>query len=1369
MKSLKLLIGISVLSMLSLQSFADVNPADKARSTQKSVRVAGCEPARTSTDLFVNNVRAKIHTGGDMWWDLQGKPKYEVPAESGKNALFAGSIWVGGKDANGQLKLAAVRFRQVGIDYWPGPLITSGAEIASVTQDICREYDEHFYITKEQVDEFRSYIECQNNPECNTAEEFPGYSIPEIILNWPAHGPAGGYDYYLAPFWDVNGDGYYNPYDGDFPYYEYPEHGITDDPDCLRPRSRKPKLFGDETMWWVYNDKGNIHTETGGEAIGMEFRAQAFAFATNNELNDMTFYNYNIINRSTYTLYETFFGVWTDADLGGAMDDYTGCDVQRGLGYMYNGDEYDDDYDGNSGYGSQPPAIGIDFFEGPYQDPDGLDNSTSYDTVNGVKVLNCDKGDILNGNINGLNYGDGTIDNERWGMRRFLYFNNSTGGNPATTDPKEAIEYYNYLTGFWKDNTPLSYGGTGHYSGGASDVETDFMFPGNPTTDPCGWGQGGIPQDDWSEEVPNGPGSTANPADDRRFVQSAGPFTLTPGAVNDITVGAVYARASSGGAWASVEAVRKADDKAQILFENCFRVLNGPDAPELEIVELDKKLIFQIYNKPSSNNYLEQYVEKDASIICFEELDPCDEYYRFQGYQVFQLIDADASITDREDKDKVKQVFQCDVKDGIDQLVNYEFSEELGANEPTEEVYGNDNGIVHSFVINEDLFAEGDKRLINHRKYYFTAIAYGYNATMPYNQQVQETFNGMKKPYLAGRNNIKKYEAMPHNPTPADGGTVMQAEYGYGPEITQIEGLGNGNNALDLKPEVLEQIMAGAPWKVDYPTYENGQGPLNVKVVDPLSIPQDSYTFKMLDADVWSYGLIKEGARWELTNSAGEIIQSDYPITLEEQEQLLLDYGLSIQYAQVEAAGYRNRNPQDNGFIEASLDFKNESQPWLSFVPDGDGQDEYNWIRLGTYQTQELEDPDNSYDDYIGFDPDQKFEKILGGTWAPYVFTSSFKFGPAYNTSKLGYVRNNIHKYYPISSVDIVITPDKDLWSRAIVLEMCENEWTVDEDGHPTEVDPLINYRSEGNALRFDLRQHPSIDKDGNVIPGDTTHGLGWFPGYAIDVRTGERLNIAYGEDSWLAGANGNDLIWNPTGEYASLEGPVLGGKHFIYVYGSNTESPDPTLPELQTTYDESQYAYSMMRAYEETDLYKYKVQALAGIMWTAIPMANTRFDLLETEVKIRLRVATPYFEAQGQYAASNPQNNNLPMYTFNTNDIKTITGDVETAESALDMIRVVPNPYYGHSYYESGQLDNYVRITNLPRKCTVTIYNVSGQKIRQFSKDNDASYIDWDLKNSYNISIASGMYIVHINAPGIGEKVVKWFGSLRPIDLQNF
>jgi len=46
---------------------------------------------------------------------------------------------------------------------------------------------------------------------------------------------------------------------------------------------------------------------------------------------------------------------------------------------------------------------------------------------------------------------------------------------------------------------------------------------------------------------------------------------------------------------------------------------------------------------------------------------------------------------------------------------------------------------------------------------------------------------------------------------------------------------------------------------------------------------------------------------------------------------------------------------------------------------------------------------------------------------------------------------------------------------------------------------------------------------------------------------------------------------------------------------------------------------------------------------------------------------------------------------------------------------------------------------------------------------------LDWDLKNSTNIPIAGGVYICHIDVPGVGETVLRWFGALRPLDLQNF
>jgi hypothetical protein len=42
-------------------------------------------------------------------------------------------------------------------------------------------------------------------------------------------------------------------------------------------------------------------------------------------------------------------------------------------------------------------------------------------------------------------------------------------------------------------------------------------------------------------------------------------------------------------------------------------------------------------------------------------------------------------------------------------------------------------------------------------------------------------------------------------------------------------------------------------------------------------------------------------------------------------------------------------------------------------------------------------------------------------------------------------------------------------------------------------------------------------------------------------------------------------------------------------------------------------------------------------------------------------------------------------------------------------------------------------------------------------------------LKNNFGIPISSGLYILHINADGVGEKIIKWYGALRPIDLDTF
>jgi hypothetical protein len=1395
---------IILITLLSI-AFAKMTVAEQwhTKAGAKSTPVikstaAGCLPGSGFKYMELNNVRFRVNTGGDMWWNFE-VAQYEIPKGSKKMSMFSASLWIGGIDVNDQLKLAALRYRQgpgngaagTGNDYWPGPLTIDGT--AAIGEATCAKYDKLFPITRSEVDDFLAY---RANPAA-----FPGYKIPESILKWPAHGDeALGQSYYLAPYNDVSGAGVYDPEQGDYPYYDISNslchtnlptaegNGILVD----------QVLKGDATFWWVFNDKGNIHTETNGSPIGLEIRGQAFAFSTNDEINNMTFYSYEIINRSTYRLRDTYFSQWVDTDLGYAKDDFVGCDVKRGLGYCYNGKQKDGS--GESwAYGEQPPAVGVDFFQGPYMDADGLDNPK----FNATTGANCDV------SVNGVNFGNGITDDERFGMRRFVYHNN-TGVPDYMTDPDVAPQYYNYLKGIWKDGTKMVYGGNAHYgAGGAYGPECDFMFPGD--SDPCNWGTGGQPPngDKYWTEVTAG-----NQPDDRRFMQSAGPFTLEPGAVNYITVGIPWARAASGGPLASVDLLRVVDDKCQDLFDNCFKVVSGPNAPDLTIQELDRELLFYISNRKTAdagNNFNEGYVEIDPSIKSPDNLGSNARYdstYNFEGYKIYQLLNSDVSIADIHNDSKARQVFQCDVKNDITKLVNYNFDQAIGGSVPVEEVDGSNTGIVHSFQLQNDVFT--GERFVNHKQYYFLAVAYGYNEFIKYTEDAPPPI-GQKRPYLAGRKNIKVYTGIPHIPV---GTTGINSGYGDGPEITRIQGQGNGGLVLDLTDKSIAEILAKSPadsinalgskdYPINYqPTYKKGRGPVNVRVIDPLNVKDASYTLRF---DSLYYKRLKvkadtasiQTASWTLVdNSTGKVYRSDTTITIN-NEQLFPELGLSVTIQQVFYPGpYKvgtntAASPvtpiyepllDNNGLLESSIEYADSSRRWYSGVPDIDGGGVFNWIRSGSVLDVTL--PENNDWDVKGgkpFDPNGDFEKIIGGTIAPFFLTAyndQNVAGPApYNGVISTSASKVISRVRDLASVDIVMTPDKTKWTRCPVIEMCP--------------DSLL---AEGHRKQFAVRAGKSVNVDGetDVVSSDpmmnsnyiSNTGMGWFPGYAINIETGERLNVMFSENSWLVGDNGRDMKFNPTSRFVDNGGNVIfGGQHYFYVMAHTEKKKNNS---INSTYDCPAYdaganlnkVLKIAAADPDDDRFPTKLRKqyqFSNAMYVGMPMSLPGQEWLSNQVKIRIRIQKPYHRYYSTDLTYSPLsendkvNRNFPMYTFETKGIATVTNSIEKAKSDLDLINVVPNPYYASSDYETNQVDNRVKITNLPQKCTVTIYSANGGIIRQYNKDESKTSIDWDLKNFAGIPISGGIYIIYIKSEGVGERVIKFFGALRPVDLNSF
>lgn len=488
--------------------------------------------------LDVNRVKAGIANRGDMWWDIggTGNAAYWVPTTNNPavdpSASFAGAIWIGGLDAAYQLHTAAQTYRQTGNDFWPGPLDTTNA---SIDTNAVMKYDHIWKIDYNDINTFITQFNLGNVPTTYTP-------VPDI-LNWPAKG-TGNKSRNLAPFVDVNNNGIYDPLvGGDY-----------------------PKIKGDQALYYIFNDNFAPHTETGGLPFGIEVHAMAYAYGCTknlngrNELAYTTFYDYKIYNRSGNNYHDVYAGLWTDVDLGNYQDDYIGSSVQDNLGFCYNADGNDANMSGPSGYGSYPCAAGTTILKGPMAPAsDGIDNDN-----------------------------DSIIDEvgEQCLMNIFDYYNNNFGSfPPQTTNPSASSEFYNYLSGRWKDGTNFTCGGNAY--GGTTS--TRFVYPwnnyiGNPCASP------------WTET------SAGNLAGDRRYIVATGPFNFQPYSSTEFEFAYVWSTDSTATSNINIASanklitdVRKIRSFYNTVPQSCLLTLN------VGIKENEWNSSFSIYPNPANS------------------------------------------------------------------------------------------------------------------------------------------------------------------------------------------------------------------------------------------------------------------------------------------------------------------------------------------------------------------------------------------------------------------------------------------------------------------------------------------------------------------------------------------------------------------------------------------------------------------------------------------------------------------------------------------------------------------------------------------------------------------------------------------------
>ena len=130
-----------------------------------------------------------------------------------------------------------------------------------------------------------------------------------------------------------------------------------------------------------------------------------------------------------------------------------------------------------------------------------------------------------------------------------------------------------------------------------------------------------------------------------------------------------------------------------------------------------------------------------------------------------------------------------------------------------------------------------------------------------------------------------------------------------------------------------------------------------------------------------------------------------------------------------------------------------------------------------------------------------------------------------------------------------------------------------------------------------------------------------------------------------------------------------------------------------------------------------------------------------------------------------------------------TVTGvqyEKNAAKSELNNIYVVPNPYVAATSWErknpflTGRGERRIWFVNLPERCTIRIYTVRGYLVDTIEYDGQYYHspeydpeteisgtpigaAPWNLVSKDGMDIAYGIYIFHIDAPGVGEKIGKF------------
>lgn len=1081
-----------------------------------------------------------------------------------------------------------------------------------------------------------------------------------------------------APWVDVDGDGVYSPLPAG------PDH---------------PEFIGDQVIWSIQNDGvASKKAISSGSPTNVEVRTTMFGFDRPDAFGDIVFVKHDLRNPTTDAITDAYLGVWVDPDngkydAGPSGGDLIGVDPELSLGYCYN--DGDDPEWLVTDYGPGP-AVGYDFFQGPAVPCDG----TEADGCPGAKQF----GEIIPGMKN-------------LSLSGYNLFINS---DAVFGDPDEPDEFYFALQGLRSDGTQLTEDITGatctpeevaagtctnpyvNCDGVAAGgtCYSNFSFWGDPSIDTDFDGDGTVTA---AELALNPIDGYVREADDRRFLQSIGPFTLEPGARQEIVYGIIGAY-SPNSSIESIDALKQADQLAQLAYDIDFALPDSPPTPSVTALPLDQRVLLSW--DESATSY------EAVSLVDLDE-DGDATKFNFEGYKVYQYANAT--------KSNPRLVATYDIKNGVTEILDNVFDPNYGVNVNVPVAVGTDSGLQQSIALSYDY--QNNTSLKNNNEYYYGVSAYGYNEYGIPKMLESSTSVTAVRPSLS----------------------QLTDDQGAVSAVATVEKVGLGDGRLNVSvvdpskvtgdeyTVTFEDVMPdGAPvvnWTltntttgevvVENNTIQDGVDGLTGKDFGPgWGIIVDGLKMSISGPQPGHSGMY-EVKEVDVSRHSEAINNGEYLDSTPSYANLNTSGSFSLSYSK---GVYETRSGKDtDGTNQTSTDL---------FAPIWDN-DPYEYM---TTDDLILDFSKTS----IAFQYPYSSSSRLGNTTVPFA---------AYRSV------NGVLEQMHVRWRDV----DGDgEWSMHVnyetvspypgYLKLAQQNINENNGGGLTkdEIDALQSNLNDKSEHWYDVYSGPYYDVIGYepfAIMGYTsepydpskedeyaTYDDGLYAGsceslndywfYYYGNTTSESCNAQVTVPSMTTWAQNQDNATTPT---ASNDGMYYG------VYAG---------PIIYTQYMNTISDYS-------------------GI-WGAFDAGPpTQANIAAArEAYIANGYNPPSYEgAAAMVLVNNKINTSNVSFVLDSSQLMP-----ERKEYDLANITAWPNPYYGAMKEESNQYDQRVMFSNLPieGETTVRIFAVDGTLVRLL-KHNDAGsqHLTWDLNNEYGLPVASGMYFAHVATRG-EEKVLK-------------